>query len=159
MAFEVTSADIEARWRPLTSAEGDVAFARLRTALNKLRIARPNLQAAYDALPVTTPGEIEAKEALLLAVVDCVSEAVIAYLRNPDRLRQQSVGATGDVGIGYDVGGREAAGGITLADDDLADIDAALAVASGVSTAAITSRRLRTSFPYYRPDVSVLPTP
>lgn len=156
MAFEVTTADIESRWRPLSDDESDVAFIRLQSAQNKLLIARPTLETRYAALPVSNATQTAAKARVLRAVVDCLCEAVIAYLRNPDRLRQQTLGATGDVGIGFEVDGSS---GIILSDGDLADIDAALATAEGAAQPKVVSRRLVSSFPYYQGDETVLPTP
>lgn len=167
MAFDVSTADIELLWRPLDTDESDVAFQRLEQAQRRLRVLRPDLEAdltsiaaAIAAMPSGTPKTTaQAKyDDLLGTIRDVLCEVVIAYLRNPDRYRSQNIDAAGGIGIGYDVGGREAAGGIQFNDNDLAAIDAAVASAGGAAYSRTASRVLRTSFPYYRPDPTVLPS-
>jgi|1185.fasta_scaffold05274_6 hypothetical protein len=152
MAFSVSTSDIEALWRPLDSEESDVAFQRLEQAQRRLRILRPTLEATIAATAVGT-----AKDDLVGTVRDVLCDVVIRYLQNPDRYRSQNIDASGGVGIGFDVGGREAQGGIYFSDNDLASIDAAVAVATGMPATAVMSRVLQTSFPYYRPTDNGLP--
>lgn len=167
MAFDVSTADIELLWRPLDTDESDVAFQRLEQAQRRLRVLRPDLEAGMAAITTTIAAmpsgaaktAAQAKyDDLVGTIRDVLCEVVIAYLRNPDRYRSQNIDASGGIGIGYDVGGREAPGGIQFSDSDLAAIDAAVATASGATYSRSASRVLRTSTPYYRPDLTVLPS-
>jgi hypothetical protein len=159
MAFDISTTDIEMRWRPLTSEEADVAFARLEDAALKLRLARPTLDAYVNGLPLG-PGRSDLEQAIRIAL----AEAAIRYLRNPDVLRSQTVGADGSVGMGFETDGDrlEAASGVFIAESDLSAIDAAVATVEGEATPRVRSRTLTTSFPYRTGttgDVTILPTP
>lgn len=154
MAFDVSTTDIELRWRALTTDETDVAFARLDDAALLLRTARPALDAFVNGLPAGQP-RLDLEQAIRIAL----AEAVIRYLRNPDLLRSQTIGADGAVGIGFETG-TDAPSGVYISTHDLAVIDAAVAGAEGESVPRIRSRVLTSSFPY-RTSASngTLPTP
>jgi hypothetical protein len=159
MAFDISTTDIESRWRSLSADESDVAFARLEDAALKLRLARPTLDTYVNGLP---PGALRTD--LEAAIRIALAEAVIRYLRNPDLLRSQTVGADGAVGMGFETDGDrlEASSGVFIAESDLAVIDAAVATAGGETVPRVRSRVLTTSFPYRTAitgDVTILPTP
>lgn len=126
MTFPVTTADIVARWRPLDDDETPVGAQRIDDALMKLRLLRPLLEAAYDALPVGTSDQVAKKADLLEAIKVAVTEAVIRFLRNPDMNVEQSIGADGSVLVRFDT---SAGSGIYIDQEDLREIDAALSVA------------------------------
>lgn len=158
MAFDVSTADIETRWRPLSDEEADVAFARLDDAALYLRLARPTLDAYVNGLPLTQ-FRADIEQAIRVAL----AEAVRRYLRNPDVLRTTTIGADGAVGVGYDnsLDALQAAG-IYISDGDLALIDAAVGAASGVAAPSrVRSVRVRSSSPWSqpRPSQSTLPLP
>lgn len=154
MAFDVSTTDIEARWRPLTTDESDVAFARLEDAALRLRLARPALDAYVNALPVNAL-RADLEQAIRVAL----AEAVIRYLRNPDLLRSQTIGADGAVGIGFETDTERSAGGVFISDDDLAAIDAAVATVEGETVARVVSRRLAPALPYGERVVSITTLP
>jgi hypothetical protein len=126
VTFPVTTADIVARWRPLDDDETPVGAQRIDDALMKLRLLRPLLEAAYDALPVGTSDQVAKKADLLEAIKVAVTEAVIRFLRNPDMNVEQSIGADGSVLVRFDT---SAGSGIYIDQEDLREIDAALSVA------------------------------
>lgn len=156
MAFDVSTADIETRWRPLTDAESDVAFWRLDDAALALRLARPTLDAYVNGL-ADGAGRTDLEQAIKIAL----AEAVRRFLRNPDALRSETIGADGSVGIGFDNSAEAlAASGIYIDGADLARIDAAVAAAAGSTPpAAVRSIRLTSSSPWSQPPPSSLPLP
>jgi hypothetical protein len=148
--FSVSTADIETRWRPLTDDESDIALVRLRDAERRLRGLRPLLLAFYEGL-----ADGQQKTDLAEAVRTACAEAVIRFLKNPDLVSNQQIGADGSVGIGFDTRGR---GGVYISEEDLADIDDV--VASG--RPRVGSQVLVSSFPWRREDdvdMNDLPTP
>ena len=154
MPFDVSVADIEARWHELEDDEADVALVRLGDAERRLRGLRPALLAFYTDL---APGQ--SKTDLLEAVRTAVAEAVIRYLKNPDIVSNQQIGADGSVGIGFDT---RTLGGVYIAEQDLADIDAVVGAADGTVRPKVGSQVLITTFPWYRTedaDLTDLPTP
>ena len=158
MAFDVSTADIETRWRPLSEDESDVAFARLDDAALYLRTVRPGLDAYVNGL-APGPARTDLEQAIRIAL----AEAVRRFLRNPDLLRSTTIGADGAVGVGYD-NTLEAlqAAGIYVSAGDLALVDAAVAAASGSpARSKVGSVRLRSSSPWSqpRPEQSQLPLP
>lgn len=156
MAFDVSTADIESRWRALSDDEADVALQRLVDVERRLRIKRPTLLAFYTDLAADV-APITVKADLLETIRTVLAEAVIRYLRNPDMTLRQDIGSDGSIGIGYDT---NAEGGVYLTDEDLAEIDAAVAVAAGTVYSRARSRVLKTTFPYRAVgDVTILPTP
>jgi hypothetical protein len=152
MAFDVSTADIEARWRVLDDDETDVGLQRLMDADRKLRGRRPTLQVFYDGLTAGT-----AKTDLLETIRSVLAEAVIRFLRNPDVNNRQDIGADGGIGIGFDT---LTPGGVYFTDEEMAEIDAAVAAANGTTYPRVRSRVLASSFPYRTiGDVTILPTP
>lgn len=128
MAYAVTTADIEARWRRLTPVEAPIAQQLLQDATVKLDAARPGLAAAVAA------GTVD-PELVEIALVD----AVKAVLRNPDALAGTTIGADGTLSINYGSAGPGNLGGrIAFVDTDLASIDAALAAGGGTVGGAFT---------------------
>lgn len=155
MAFDVSTADIESRWRGLSAAESDIAFKRLQDADRKLRFLRPGLLAFYNGLIADVP-PITKKTDLLEAIRTACAEAVIRFLRNPDMTNRQDIGSEGSIGIGYDTA---AEGGVFISRGDLTDIDAAVSAAAGTVPAKVASRQLVSTFPWRTTDVTILPTP
>jgi hypothetical protein len=156
MPFSVSTADIESRWRPLSVAEADVGLQRLVDVERQLRIRRPTLLAFYTAL-VADVAPITVKADLLETIRAVLAGVVIRYLRNPDVTSRQDIGSDGSIGIGFDT---RTDGGVYLADEDLVEIDAAVAVAGGAAYARVRSRVLVSTFPYATVgDPTILPTP
>lgn len=144
MAFDVSNADIETRWRALTDDESDVAAVRLLDADRKLRGLRPTLAATYAALVADVP-PITVKADLLAAIAECEANAVIRFLRNPDSTIRQDIGADGSIGIGFDA---RYEGGVYIAEDDLYGIDLAVAAAAGTIRPKVGSQRLISTWPW-----------
>jgi hypothetical protein len=154
MSFDVSTGDIESRWRDLSESEGDIAFTRLADADRKLRFARPALEAFYNNLADGT-----LRDDLGGAIAEAIANAVIRFLKNPDLVNRQDIGADGSVGIGYDT---RTSGGVYIDEADLAAIDAAVAIAAGGTTRPVVgSQKLVSSFPWRRDvnDITILPTP
>jgi hypothetical protein len=153
MPFDVSTADIESRWRVLDDDEADVGLQRLIDIERRLRQMRPALLAFYTAL---APGAV--KTDLLETVKAVLAGAVIRYLRNPDVNNRQDIGADGAIGIGFDT---LTPGGVYLTEDDLAQIDDAVAAADGTPRPRVGSQVLVSTFPYRTStgDPTILPTP
>ena len=98
--FDVSTVDIEARWRALSDDESDVALVRLGDADRLLRSARPGLEAFYAGL-----ADGSRKDDLLETIRQVLADAVIRFLRNPDLVSQQQIQSDGGVGIGFDTKG------------------------------------------------------
>jgi hypothetical protein len=79
MVSPAQSADIEARWRPLTADETVVAETRLDDAWRLLRRLVPDIESRI--------GDADT----LADAVQALSEAVIRVLRNPDGIRRGTV--------------------------------------------------------------------
>ncbi len=82
MPNPTTTADVEARWRPLTSEQTLVATTLLDDAWNLLRFRVLSLEARLAAVPPTL--DVGLVKAVMAAMV-------IRVLRNPDGYRQQSI--------------------------------------------------------------------
>ncbi|HYH11731.1 MAG TPA: Gp19/Gp15/Gp42 family protein, partial [Thermomicrobiales bacterium] len=80
MANPVTVAELEARWRPLTPAEAEVAQALLDDAWAILTLRLPTLEQRMDAQEVSTG-----------AVIAVVSAMVLRVMRNPDGKISESI--------------------------------------------------------------------
>lgn len=117
----VIPADLEARWRPLSEAESDVAMTLIDDAVAKLDVLRPRLGPALAA------GLVNPR-----VVVDVICDAIQRVLRNPDLLRAQNLTGDGGVGITYGLGEdtNHALPRLRFSIEDLAPIDAAIAVAA-----------------------------
>jgi hypothetical protein len=142
--FSVSTADIESRWRPLSVAEADIGLQRLVDVERQLRIRRPTLLALYTAIVADVP-PITVKADLLETIRAVLAGVVIRYLRNPDVTSRQDIGSDGSIGIGFDT---RTEGGTYLSDEDLSEIDAAVAVAVGSTYSRVRSRTLVSTFPY-----------
>lgn len=153
MPFDVSTADIESRWRVLEDDEADVALQRLIDIERSLRNKRPALLTFWTGLPSGAP-----KTDLLETIRAVLAGAVIRYLRNPDVNNRQDIGADGSIGIGFDT---NRTGGVYLTDADLAEIDEAVGGAAGALRPKVGSQALVSTFPYRRTpyDVTILPTP
>lgn len=152
MPFDVSTADIESRWRDLSDDESTIAVTRLADAERKLRAVRPGLFAFYTALPSG-----DGKDDLLEAIREAVAEAVIRVLKNPDLVSQQNIGADGSIGIGFDT---RTTGGVFIADTDLAAVDAAVGAVAGHLRPHVGSQALTSSWPWRSStDPYPLPTP
>jgi len=77
-----TTADIEARWRPLTAQEETVAAALVGDAWLLLKRADSTIETRLDAEPATLDAE-------LVKIV--IVEMVKRVLRNPDGITQESI--------------------------------------------------------------------
>ncbi len=144
MAYDVTPVDIEARWRPLSDAESDVAFTLLESAGVMLDTKRKTLAA-----------EVIAGRVPFRLVVDLLCEAVIRVLRNPDVVRAQNVGGDGGVGINFGGGGGDGppAPRLVITDADLVYVDKALRDAAAAGSRVRTRRLVA----YPEPVTSTLP--
>lgn len=80
MASPASTADIEARWRPLTSAETPVATTRLEDAWRLLKRLVPTLETR-----MASDADLEAD------AVQALAEAVMRVLRNPEGIRRGTV--------------------------------------------------------------------
>lgn len=80
MANPATTADIEARWRPLTAPETTNAEAFLADAWALLTARRPTLEADITAGTVTVGNAVRVVTAMVLRI-----------LRNPDGVLQESI--------------------------------------------------------------------
>lgn len=80
MANPATTADLEARWRPLTTQETTNATAFLADAWALLLSRRPSLEADITAGTVSTAN-----------VVRVVSAMVLRILKNPDAWDQETI--------------------------------------------------------------------
>lgn len=130
MAYNVSTADIEARWRSLSDAESDVATTLIDDAIALLDTYRSGLAAAVAS------GRVAER-----LVVMTVADAVIRVLTNPDIWSNQSVTADGGVSIGWQFARSTPAPRMRLSDLDLAALDRALA-AVGVRTGRTGSLRM-----------------
>lgn len=156
MPFDVGVADIEGRWRVLSADESDIGAVLIVDAERKVRLARPGLLAFYTALIADVP-PISVKTDLLETIRIACANAVIRILRNPDVNARQDIGADGSIGISFDT---RADGGLFISENDLEDIDAAVAAADGVPYSRVRSRVLASTFPWKTTgDVTILPTP
>jgi len=153
MPFDVSTADIESRWRVLDDDEADVALQRLVDIERRLRQLRPALLAFYTGLSAGT-----VKADLLETVRAVLAGAVIRYLRNPDVNQRQDIGADGSIGISFDT---LTPGGVYLTEEELGQIDDAVGAADGTVRPRVGSQALVSSFPWRRTpyDVTILPTP
>ncbi len=118
MPIAVTTADLEARWRPLTPAETAVATTLIRSAIVQIYYSRPRAMALVD-LGTINP----------VLAVDAVCEAVQRVLRNPDLLRAQNITGDGGIGITYGLGEdtNKSLPRLRFSGDDLLALDEALA--------------------------------
>jgi hypothetical protein len=108
VANPATTADIEARWRPLSAQEETNAEAFLGDAWVKLRRLLPTLEA--DIIADTT-GDLAA------ATVAVLVSAVLRVLKNPDGYKQESLddwSGTRD--------GSAAAGALFFTDEELSGL-------------------------------------
>lgn len=133
MAYNVSTADVESRWRPLSDAESDVAATLLEDATTLIDVHRPLLAAAVAA--GTVPERI---------VIMTAAEAVIRVLSNPDRLSQQSITADGGISIGWQFEAKVPTPRLRVSDLDFESIDESLEHA-GISTGRRTSTVMRAS--------------
>jgi hypothetical protein len=151
MTYNVSTADIEARWRPLTPAEDDVAAILLEDAAMKVDLARPTLAAAVASTdPATHVNE------RLVVILLC--DMVIRVVSNPDLNRSINIGADGAIGISYGIEIYRAR--IGFAPGDLTAIDLALR-AVGALPSVFAGRQLRSTMNYRAstaPVQSTLPT-
>lgn len=157
MPFNVSTADIESRWRVLEDDEADVGLQRLIDIERKLRLVRPSLLAFYNGLSADVPPATR-KADLLETIRAVLAGAVIRYLRNPDVNQRQDIGADGSIGISFDT---LTDGGVYLTTSDLLEIDAAVAAAAGSVRRRVGSQPLVSTFPWRTStgDPTILPTP
>lgn len=132
MTYSTTIADIESRWRPLSAAEKVIAPALIEDAEELLDTKRPSLPAAVAAGTVS-------ERLARIAIVGAVKRV----LANPDGVQAQGVSSDGSINVNFAVTSTRTgilSGAIFFLDEDLADIDRALAYA-GISTGAGHSSR------------------
>lgn len=106
MANPATTADIEARWRPLATQETTNADALLTDAWALLLARRPTLEADIAAETVSEAN-----------VVRVVVAMVLRVLRNPDGKLEEKIDD-----YSYRRDSATSTGGLYLTDDELADI-------------------------------------
>lgn len=151
MAYNVSTADIEARWRPLTTAEDAVAAVLLEDAEKKLDLARPTLAAAAAS---TNPATHVDERLVIMLLCDMV----IRVISNPDLNRNINIGADGSIGITYAL--EIFRSRIGFAPGDLDAIDQALR-SVGAMPSAFVGRRMVSTMNYRAstaPTTSTLPT-
>ena len=146
MAYDITTADIESRWRTLSTEESDLATTLISDAILKIDLARPQLAAAVTAGDVSL-------QLVAMAVVDIV----VRVLTNPDRLRSTVIGADGSISVGYGLATEVDRARVAVGPGDLDAIDAALRLASA-GPGIVTSRAL-VAYPESAPSMTTLPTP
>jgi hypothetical protein len=134
MAYSVTTADIEDRWRPLTTEEDAVAAVLLADATVKLDTARPTLAAAVAASTV---------DERLVIILLC--DMVIRVVSNPDLNRTINIGADGAIGITYALEVYRSRLG--FAPGDLDQLDKAMSEA-GVIPPKFIGRKLNSTMNY-----------
>lgn len=140
MAFDVSTDDIESRWRALDDDETDVGAQRLLDAGVLLRAARPGIEAKVAAL-----AETPAKDDVIEAIRMCLAQAVIRFLRNPDLNDRQAITADGGITVGFDT---QRPGGLALDPADITAIDEAIAGAGGTTYSKFRSRTLVSTWPW-----------
>lgn len=161
MAFTVTTADVVARWRVLSTEESAVSDVLLGDLKTDLELRRPALLPLLDDLS-GGDAAAQAKAGLLQRIITAVlANAVKRALRNPDTLRSTNIGADGAIGVGYDNGTESLSNTrATLDRKDLADIDKATEAVGGQVVTGASSVRLQAYPERYAPrDITVLPTP
>jgi hypothetical protein len=133
MTYAVGTADVEARWRPLSDAESDTASTLIDDAVMLIDIYRPSLAAAVASGAVP-------ERVVVLTVV----ETVIRVLANPDLLSNESITADGGISIGWQFQSKIPAPRMRLSLLDFANIDQAMA-AAGAGTGVTGSLRMNNS--------------
>ena len=154
MPYNVSPADVEARWRPLSDDETDIAQTLLDDFSNDLDLARPTLSNFLIGLaePMHT--------ALERAIVRTLALATKRALRNPDTLSNTTIDPAGGIGVGYDNRAESLANtSASLTRADFAAIDSAvLAVTSDVVPYAGSVKLQAYPECYQPPDMTILPT-
>ncbi len=162
MPYNVSTADVEARWRALSTAEDEIAQTILGDLVNDLDLRRPTLSSFLTTLAASTvPGDAGKAVALERVIVRTLAWATKRALRNPDTLRSFTIQAAGGIGVGYDnAAAALAATAARLTREDLAGIDQATNAVGGTAPGAAGSVGFQ-AYPerYADPDLTVLPTP
>lgn len=108
MVSPAQSADIEARWRPLTADETVVAETRLDDAWRLLRRLVPDIESRL--------GDADVQD----NVIQALAETVIRVLRNPDGIRRGTV-SIDDASRSFEYGaGSTSADALYFTDDQIA---------------------------------------
>lgn len=139
MNFNVTTLDIESRWRPLTDAEADVATVLLEDADRILNNHRPQLLAAT----LSTDPDTQVDPLLVPPVL---VDMVVRVLGNPDSYRTTNVGADGSIGVGYFNPIEILRPRVSLAPGDLDEIDRALRRVNAAQSVVRSRRMLNTDY-------------
>lgn len=134
MYFNVSTLDLEARWRPLSDAESDIGTILLSDADVKVNNARPQLVAA-----IASADPLFHIDEQLVVIVVC--DMVLRVMMNPDSFRTTTIGADGSIGVGY-FGTEVLRPRIAIAPGDLDEIDRALR-ATNQASAVVRSRVMR----------------
>lgn len=117
MPYPVTPADVAARWRPLDTAETNVATVLLGDAEVMLNRKRPGLEAAVALAPGVV-GHVPVR-----LVVAVLADMVQRVLRNPDVQSSLQLGADGSVGQSFPASAANAARPrLEVTDHDLATL-------------------------------------
>jgi len=140
MTYNISPADVEARWRPLSDAETDLASTLIDDAIVLVDVYRPSLADAVAS------GIIPER-----LVVMCVAEAVKRVLVNPDILSNQSISADGGVSIGWQFQPKESKPQMNLSLLDFANIDQAM-TGAGLGTGVVGSMVMSNSTSWSRRD-------
>jgi hypothetical protein len=138
MTYSVSPSDIEARWRPLSDAETDIANTLIDDAITLIDVYRPSLAAAVASGVV--PERI---------VIMTVVEAVKRVLANPDLLANQSISADGGVSIGWQFQQKDPRPQMTLSLLDFANIDQAM-TGAGLGTGVVGTMQMTNSTSWSR---------
>ena len=96
--FNVTTADVEARWRALSVEEEAVASVFITDLEDDLALRRPTLRVLLDSLATSPiPADQDTGAVLGRVVTKVIALAIKRLLRNPDLLRNVSIGADGSM--------------------------------------------------------------
>jgi hypothetical protein len=133
VSYNVSTLDIESRWRPLSDAEADIALTLIDDTITLIDVYRPSLA------PAVAAGQVSER-----VVVMTVVETVKRVLANPDLLSNQSITADGGVSIGWQFQMKETRPQLMLSMLDFANIDQAMA-AAGIGTGTTGSLKMKNS--------------
>lgn len=161
MPFTVTTADVAARWRVLSIEENAVAGVLLDDLKNDLTLRRPALLPLLDNLSGGDAAAQTKASMLQRTITAVLANAIKRALRNPDTLRNTTIGADGAIGVGYENSWDAlAATGAALTRQDMADIDKATQAVGGEIVTGSSSVRLQ-AYPerFAPPNMNVLPLP
>ena len=162
MSYNVSTADVEARWRALSDDEAQVAATFLDDLVTDLDLQRPALATFLASLTGSAvPADVTKGLRLERVIVRTLALAVKRALRNPDTLSSTNIQPAGGIAVGYD-NSTDAldATAPTLTAADLRAIDKATVAVGGTAPSSVRSVKMQ-AYPerYATADLTVLPTP